>query len=140
MGNYFGIVGRRVGVRSVCSTVDSHGEEEVSGKFEHSYDVITSESHLSLSLLVPNRVLRVSYSQTPGSFVFVYTLAIRPGVDFTGWAPYFVTGILQGTLLILCLIFKRRQTQLGVDDWGNELTKGASEAGRRDGERARLLG
>jgi len=51
LGNYFGIVGRRVGVRSVCSTVDSHGEEEASGKFEHSYDVITSE--LGLALLSP---------------------------------------------------------------------------------------
>jgi hypothetical protein len=83
--------------------------------------------------------------QTPGSFVFVYTLAIRPGVDFTGWAPYFVTGILQGTLLILCLIFKRRQKKIGVDDWGNKLVvKGggatSGEGGESERERSRLLG
>lgn len=77
--------------------------------------------------------------------MFVYTLAIRPGVDFTGWAPYFVTGVLQGTLLILCLIFKRRQAKLGIDDWGND-TSGSSSStaspneNRRQSERSRLLG
>jgi hypothetical protein len=53
--------------------------------------------------------------------VFVYTLAIRPNVDVTGWLTYFITGLLQGYLLVLCIIYKRRQRALGVDDWGNAL-------------------
>lgn len=60
-------------------------------------------------------------TQTPGSFVFVYTLAIRPNVDVTGWLTYFITGLLQGYLLVLCILYKRRQRSLGVDDWGNPL-------------------
>ncbi|GAA5883382.1 hypothetical protein JCM16303_006721 [Sporobolomyces ruberrimus] len=102
--------------------------------------VLTARKKLVGSLSIPMMLL-----QTPGSFVFVYTLAIRPGVDFTGWAPYFVTGILQGTLLILCLIFKRRQKKIGVDDWGNKLVvKGggatSGEGGESERERSRLLG
>ncbi|GAA5999379.1 PQ-loop repeat-containing protein [Rhodotorula paludigena] len=101
--------------------------------------VHTARRKLVGSLSIPMMLL-----QTPGSFVFVYTLAIRPGVNFTGWATYFVTGVLQGTLLVLCLVFRRRQRRLGVDDWGNplpEATRGEGEgadAGR--GERRPLLG
>ncbi|GAA5993153.1 hypothetical protein JCM5350_005387 [Sporobolomyces pararoseus] len=97
--------------------------------------VFTARKKLVGSLSIPMMLL-----QTPGSFVFVYTLAIRPGVDFTGWAPYFVTGILQGTLLVLCLIFKRRQAKLGIDDWGNSSDKGSQPREGRHGERSRLLG
>ncbi|GAA5953929.1 hypothetical protein JCM3765_000697 [Sporobolomyces pararoseus] len=97
--------------------------------------VFTARKKLVGSLSIPMMLL-----QTPGSFVFVYTLAIRPGVDFTGWAPYFVTGILQGTLLVLCLIFKRRQAKLGIDDWGNSLDKGSHAGESRHSERSRLLG
>ncbi|GAA5821830.1 hypothetical protein JCM10212_003144 [Sporobolomyces blumeae] len=110
--------------------------------------VYTARKKLVGSLSIPMMLL-----QTPGSFVFVYTLAIRPGVNFTGWGTYFVTGILQGTLLVLCLVFKRRQAQLGIDDWGNELKvdgssspEGQRGGGERhttvggQGERSRLLG
>ncbi|GAA6051552.1 hypothetical protein JCM3770_000412 [Rhodotorula araucariae] len=81
--------------------------------------VLTARRKLVGSLSIPMMLL-----QTPGSFVFVYTLAIRPGVNFTGWATYFVTGVLQGTLLVLCLLFKRRQARLGIDDWGHPLVDG----------------
>ncbi|GAA5941836.1 PQ-loop repeat-containing protein [Sporobolomyces koalae] len=91
--------------------------------------VHTARNKVVGSLSIPMMLL-----QTPGSFVFVYTLAIRPGVNFTGWAPYFVTGVLQGTLLVLCLIFKRRQARLGLDDWGNKA--GSTEQAH---ERSRLL-
>lgn len=63
---------------------------------------------------------------------------MRPGVNFSGWATYFVTGVLQGTLLVLCILFKRRQARLGVDDWG----KSVGPDGARDGaagERDALL-
>lgn len=44
--------------------------------------------------------------QTPGSFLFCYTLAISPGTNFTSWMTYFVGGCLQGILLILCLYYQ----------------------------------
>lgn len=43
--------------------------------------------------------------QTPGGFIFAYTLAVRPGVNFTTWLPYIIAGTLQGILLIMSLIF-----------------------------------
>ncbi|GAA5862856.1 hypothetical protein JCM3774_006664 [Rhodotorula dairenensis] len=78
--------------------------------------VHTYQRKLVGSLSIPMMMI-----QTPGSFVFVYTLAIRPNVDVTGWLTYFITGLLQGYLLILCILYKRRQRALGVDDWGNAL-------------------
>ncbi|GAA6025369.1 hypothetical protein JCM10207_001366 [Rhodosporidiobolus poonsookiae] len=112
--------------------------------------VMTARRKLVGSLSIPMMLL-----QTPGSFVFVYTLAIRPGVNFTGWATYFVTGVLQGSLLVLCLLYRRRQARLGVDDWGRPLPGSEGEvatraegagreerrrAGRGGSERDRLLG
>lgn len=41
--------------------------------------------------------------QTPGSFLFCYTIAMSPGTNFTSWITYFVGGCLQGILLILCI-------------------------------------
>ncbi|BGO97934.1 hypothetical protein NBRC10513v2_001930 [Rhodotorula toruloides] len=98
--------------------------------------VHTARRRLVGSLSIPMMML-----QTPGSFVFVYTLAIRPGVNFTGWATYFVTGVLQGTLLVLCLVFRRRQKREGVDDWGEPLPgrEGEQRDQGRGGERERLL-
>ena len=91
--------------------------------------------------------------QTPGSFVFVYTLAVRPGVNWTAWgtvrhpflapllrtsayqlrcAQYFVTGVLQGTLLAMCLAWKVRQSRLKIDDWGRPLTGAGATRGERE--------
>lgn len=44
--------------------------------------------------------------QTPGSFLFCYTIAMSPGTNFTSWITYFVGGCLQGTLLVLCLYYR----------------------------------
>src|SRR2546421_189216 len=51
--------------------------------------------------------------QTPGSFLFVYSLAIRPGTNWTSWIVFLVTGCLQGTLLIMCIVFHFRARRLG---------------------------
>ncbi|GAA5926670.1 hypothetical protein JCM10213_002419 [Rhodosporidiobolus nylandii] len=105
--------------------------------------VLTARKRLVGSLSIPMMVL-----QTPGSFLFVYTLAIRPGVTYTAWATYFVTGVLQGTLLILCLMWKKRQAKEGIDDWGRPLDgadapeprqEGRRRAGRGQREGSRLL-
>ncbi|GAA5839683.1 hypothetical protein JCM11251_002559 [Rhodosporidiobolus azoricus] len=105
--------------------------------------VLTARRRLVGSLSIPMMLL-----QTPGSFLFVYTLAIRPSVNYTAWLTYFVTGLLQGTLLILCLIYRRRQKREGVDDWGKPIEGEDGEVSggferRREGtgraERSRLL-
>jgi hypothetical protein len=47
--------------------------------------------------------------QAPGSLVFSYTLSRSPGTNASTWASYAVGGILQGTLLALCLYYRRRE-------------------------------
>jgi len=59
--------------------------------------------------------------QTPGAILMVTNLAIRPGTNWTSWAPYAAAGIMQGCLLVLCLVWKARQRRLGVDDFGKPL-------------------
>ncbi|KNE93225.1 hypothetical protein PSTG_13399 [Puccinia striiformis f. sp. tritici PST-78] len=68
------------------------------------------------SLSIPMMII-----QTPGSFLFVYSLAIRPGLNWTTWIVYLVTGILQGVLLILCIFWKIKQQANGIDDWGKAI-------------------
>lgn len=95
--------------------------------------LLTARTRLVGSLSLPMMCL-----QTPGSFVFVYTLAIRPGVNWTGWATYAVTGLFQGGLLVMCVCWKRRQKVLGIDDWGHKLAAAVAAGGAAD-ERSRLL-
>ncbi len=46
--------------------------------------------------------------QTPGSFVFAYSIARRPGTNWSSWVLFVVTGSLQGLLLLICIYFKVR--------------------------------
>lgn len=71
--------------------------------------------------LVGSLSLSMMIIQTPGSFIFVYSLAVRPGVNWTTWIVYLVTGTLQGILLILCVAWKIRQKSAGIDDWGRPI-------------------
>ncbi|KAI8071339.1 hypothetical protein BC940DRAFT_270029 [Gongronella butleri] len=54
--------------------------------------------------------------QTPGTALFVYSLIVRPGTNWTAWITYMVTGILQGTLLALCIVWHFRSKRLGLSD------------------------
>ncbi|CAO3660161.1 unnamed protein product [Rhizopus stolonifer] len=54
--------------------------------------------------------------QTPGTVLFVYSLIVRPGTNWTAWITYMVTGILQGTLLTMCIIWHFRNKKLGLAD------------------------
>ncbi|CAG8545983.1 4909_t:CDS:2 [Ambispora gerdemannii] len=51
--------------------------------------------------------------QTPGSFLFVYSLAVRPGTNWTSWIVFLVTGCLQGILLVMCIVWHFRAKRLG---------------------------
>ncbi|KAI7867167.1 hypothetical protein BDF14DRAFT_1806485 [Spinellus fusiger] len=54
--------------------------------------------------------------QTPGSALFVYSIAIREGTNWTTWITYLITGILQGCLLCLCIVWHIRNKRLGLSD------------------------
>jgi hypothetical protein len=54
--------------------------------------------------------------QTPGTVLFVYSLIVRPGTNWTAWLTYMVTGILQGTLLTMCIVWHFRNKKLGIND------------------------
>lgn len=51
--------------------------------------------------------------QTPGSFVWAASLATREGVAWSSWITYIVTGLLQGTLLFMCIMFEARDRKSG---------------------------
>lgn len=38
--------------------------------------------------------------QVPGSVLFVISIAVREGTNWTSWIPYAVTGAMQGGLLV----------------------------------------
>ncbi|GMK55812.1 hypothetical protein CspeluHIS016_0208680 [Cutaneotrichosporon spelunceum] len=73
--------------------------------------------------------------QVPGSIVFCTTILLDKSTDWTSWLPYAVTGMMQACLLAICLLWKKRQRWLGVDDFGNPLPS----SGSADGEREPLL-
>ncbi|WWC72998.1 uncharacterized protein I206_106962 [Kwoniella pini CBS 10737] len=64
--------------------------------------------------------------QVPGSVLFVLSLVFRPGTDWTSWLAYAVTGGMQGALLVICVLWKRRQKSLGIDDFGKPLDDASS--------------
>lgn len=53
--------------------------------------------------------------QTPGSFVFVASLAGREGTRWSSWVTYAVTGTLQGVLLVMCVCWEVRDRQKKVE-------------------------
>ncbi|CCM05384.1 uncharacterized protein FIBRA_07600 [Fibroporia radiculosa] len=59
--------------------------------------------------------------QSPGAVFMVLSIALRPGTNWTTWLPYAVAGAMQGSLLVMCLLWRARQHRLGIDDFGNPL-------------------
>ncbi|CAG8766160.1 7469_t:CDS:2, partial [Acaulospora morrowiae] len=80
--------------------------------------------------------------QTPGSFLFTYLLAVRPGTRWTTWIVFLVTGCLQGTLLIMCICWHYRAKRLGYGPFNvgeRDLLVGRDGKPLVQDERARLL-
>lgn len=47
--------------------------------------------------------------QTPGAFILALSLAVRLGAEgWSAWLVYVVTGVLQGVLLVMAVIYERR--------------------------------
>jgi len=59
--------------------------------------------------------------QTPGTTFMVVSIILRPGTNWTSWVTFAVTGVMQGSLLCMCIIFKMRQNKAGIDDFGNKV-------------------
>ncbi|CUS12132.1 unnamed protein product [Tuber aestivum] len=59
--------------------------------------------------------------QTPGSFVWAISLASREGTKWSSWITYVVTGVLQGVLLAMCIMWelKDRKERKGMDESEN---------------------
>jgi PQ loop repeat len=67
--------------------------------------------------------------QTSGSFVWAISLASREGTKWSSWITYVVTGILQGALLTMCIMWEVKDRK----EKGNTNDDGV------DGERRPLL-
>ncbi|KAH9968016.1 hypothetical protein BC827DRAFT_1169763 [Russula dissimulans] len=59
--------------------------------------------------------------QTPGGFIMVLSIMIRPGTNWTSWIMFLVAAIMQGILLVMCICWKVRQRRLRIDDFGRPL-------------------
>ncbi|KAF8523648.1 hypothetical protein JB92DRAFT_2704554 [Gautieria morchelliformis] len=59
--------------------------------------------------------------QTPGAVLMVLSIALRPGTNWTSWITYATAGLMQGSLLVMCLLWKARQARLRIDDFGNKI-------------------
>ena len=90
--------------------------------------------------------------QTPGSFVWVGSLAARFGWEgWSTWGIYLVTGVLQGCLLVMGIIFElkaRRKSAAGEGRVNDNDDRDAAVAngipsdhvnGEEDHERTELL-
>jgi len=58
----------------------------------------------------------------------VTSIAIRPGTNWTSWITYAAAGIMQGSLLVMCICWKIRQKRLDIDDFGRPLHSQHREA------------
>lgn len=67
--------------------------------------------------------------QTPGSFLFVGSLAKRLGVQgWSTWGIYLVTGVLQGMVLTMCIAFEIRDWKERKHARRIQIIKGNSHA------------
>ncbi|KAG2347015.1 hypothetical protein BDR05DRAFT_877061 [Suillus weaverae] len=64
--------------------------------------------------------------QSPGAAIMSISIALRPGINWTSWAMYAVSGIMQAILLAMCIAWKFRQRRLKIDDFGCSLDSGSS--------------
>ncbi|KAG2159237.1 uncharacterized protein EDB93DRAFT_1114541 [Suillus bovinus] len=81
----------------------------------------TYRSKLVGALSIPMMIL-----QSPGAFIMSVSIGLRPGTNWTSWAMYAVSGIMQSALLVMCIAWKFRQRRLKIDDFGYSLDSSSS--------------
>lgn len=81
--------------------------------------------------------------QTPGSFVWAASLAARVGKEgWSTWGVYLVTGCLQGTLLVMGIVFElreRRREKAGETPVEDDVLDGPGPEVASDSEETPLL-
>jgi len=70
--------------------------------------------------------------QSPGAVLMILSVALRPGTNWTSWITFAVAGIMQGTLLVMCIVWKFRQHKLKIDDFGQPLSPSSEVDGDDD--------
>lgn len=70
--------------------------------------------------------------QTPGSFVWAISLATREGTKWSSWATFVLTGMLQGGLLVMCVVWEMKNKKEG--------TKDSASVDQDEAERRPLIG
>eukprot|EP01136_Pigoraptor_vietnamica_P002794 Opistho-1_new@31226 len=66
--------------------------------------------------------------QTPGTFVWTYFLASGNDASVTTWLPYLTTACLQGSLLVMCIVFwfrNRRRPPVFYDQLDDDPNAGS---------------
>ncbi|KAH9917998.1 uncharacterized protein B0H18DRAFT_1032697 [Fomitopsis serialis] len=71
--------------------------------------------------------------QSPGAVFMVLSIALRPDTNWTTWLPYAVAGVMQGSLLIMCILWRARQHRLHIDDFGQPLDASSALLASSDG-------
>ncbi|KAF7313199.1 hypothetical protein MKEN_01006400 [Mycena kentingensis (nom. inval.)] len=64
--------------------------------------------------------------QSPGAVAMVLSIALRPGTNWTSWITFAVAGMMQFSLLSICIAWKLRQRRLQIDDFGQPLDDAAA--------------
>ncbi|KAJ1967418.1 hypothetical protein IWQ62_001870 [Dispira parvispora] len=59
--------------------------------------------------------------QTPGGYLFAYSIYVRPGVNWTSWITYFAAATLQGILLFISVVWHFREKRLRQQDEQSEV-------------------
>ncbi|RPB21535.1 hypothetical protein L211DRAFT_889740 [Terfezia boudieri ATCC MYA-4762] len=73
--------------------------------------------------------------QTPGSFVWAISLAMREGTAWSSWITYVVTGNLQGCLLVMCVMFGIQERRSKAKGMGTVVNGAPSRYGAVDTSR-----
>ncbi|KAF5364645.1 hypothetical protein D9758_005576 [Tetrapyrgos nigripes] len=74
----------------------------------------TYTSRLVGTLSIPAMCL-----QLPGAVLMAVSIVLRPGTNWTNWMTFVIAAICQSVLFVLCIMWKRRQRKLEIDDFGN---------------------
>ena len=73
--------------------------------------ILTYQIQIVGALSIPTMLM-----QCPGSFMMVISLSLQPGANWTSWMMYFIGGIMQGMLLMMCIFIVARDRSKTEND------------------------
>lgn len=84
LGNFFGLLS------TLCAIIQYYPQMRTTYLLKHAG-----------SLSIP-----MMYLQTPGGFIWSYSLFSQPNSNWSSWLPYLMAALLQCTLLMMCLYYQ----------------------------------